>query len=90
MKRINFQAQFVACRAEGLHSTGDFVSYAEHPEMLPAWPKPDFVAAVKSGEMKGFHKINCGRFPGTHCWGGNVECRKMRGVPERKASDHTQ
>ena len=55
----SFATQFRECSAEGLTGDGEFKSFEDHPNMLPAFPKPELAEAIKNGELKGWTSIAC-------------------------------
>ena len=60
--------QMVECEEQGLTGKGEFQSFKEHPELLPALqflPKnKKLMEAIDSGELKGIQFTSCLRFGG--------------------------
>ena len=73
-----FGEQISECNRLGFRKNTKFLSFEEHPNLLPAVPTKAMVAALKNGEWKGIDLVICGRFGGM-CHSGVVECRKLRG-----------
>jgi hypothetical protein len=75
--------QAVECKKQGLTGKGEFQSFEDHPELLPAFPYfPKYkklTEAIDSGELKGIQFTACLRFGGI-CSSNHEECRKMRGL----------
>jgi hypothetical protein len=76
---IPFRDQFLHCKEFCMVGVGAFRSFEDYPELLPLFPNKKMFEAIKSGEFKGFFPNICLKFGGD-CNGGNVECRKMRGL----------
>ena len=76
---ILFRDQLLQCMRTGMVGEGPLKTFEEHPELLPLFPSKKFAKAIMSGELKGFALNLCMKFGG-ECYGGNVECRKMRGI----------
>jgi hypothetical protein len=72
-----YLTQFRECQADGLVTNGEFLSFEEHPEMLPAFPSPKMKNAIQSGEWNGIQTLACGRFGG-RCSSKNLGCAKLR------------
>lgn len=72
-----FYKQYQECSQEGFLGVGDFLSFEEHPELLPAFPKTSVIQAIKNGDWKGIEKTRCLRFGGI-CGSKHLDCQKMR------------
>lgn len=79
-KEIGFSTQFRECKKAGFVGRGEFLSFEDHPEMLPAFPSAEMAKAIRLGEWKGIQTLSCLRFGGT-CQSSNQGCRKLRGWP---------
>lgn len=76
-ERKGFKEQYLECHARGFHSTGKFISFEHHPEMLPICPTKAKRIAEKN--IKGFNLVRCGRFGG-NCSSAHPGCRRLRGI----------
>ena len=78
----NHSTQMVECKTQGLLGRGEFKSFKEHPEFLPAFPNlpknKKLVEAITVGKLKGLEGIACLRFGG-ECSNQHPECKKLRG-----------
>ena len=80
-----FRIQYVECHDAGMHGKGEFLRWADHPELLPyAWSR---AARAINEELKvnpnaGLQTVSCERFGGT-CSSSHPECRKLRGYAEK-------
>jgi hypothetical protein len=73
----SFRDQFIQCRKDGLNHNTEFVSFNDHPEMLPAFPTPTMKEQINNGSMNGLDLLLCGRFEG-RCSSANRNCRLLR------------
>ena len=73
----SFHKQFCQCTETGYTDETEFLSFEDHPEFLPAFPKNGMKEAIESGEWTGINTIICGRFGG-RCSGGHKKCKEMR------------
>lgn len=75
-----FFKQLKKCEADKLIGVGEFFTFEEYPELLPAFPNKKMVESVKDGSWKGIQTSSCLRFGGM-CHSGHPDCRKLRGFP---------
>lgn len=75
--KIRFREQFVECTNLGLTKERKFTSFANNPELKPAFPTKEMVEDINSGKWAGIDLIVCGKFGGI-CSGGHPECKKLR------------
>ena len=77
----SFRKQIIECNNAGFRNETVFESFADHPELMPAFPwkksLQPLMRAIESGELKGLDKTLCGRFGGD-CNSGNPDCRRIR------------
>jgi hypothetical protein len=74
-----FREQFSECSKLGLNKEdGEFLSFEEHPELLPLLPNSLMRDDISSGAWRGIPTKKCGKFGGI-CSGGNKDCKKLRG-----------
>lgn len=86
---IGFREQFIKCSEAGHTKGTKFVSFEDHPEMLPAVPSPKMAKAIASGERKGVNLIVCGKFGGV-CSTANPQCRQERNAGDAPSLKHVQ
>ncbi len=76
-----FREQFLDCRSQNLNTEkGEFLSFKDHPELMPLFPSREMIEAVKDGTFSGLQTLKCGMFNNGSCSGGNKECKKLRGL----------
>lgn len=72
--------QFIECSATGLCNETEFKSFADYPDLRPAFASLRLREAMLAGHFSGVTLIKCGRFNNSICSSGNVECKKFRAV----------
>lgn len=78
-----FRDQYLECAELGLNKEkGEFLSFKEHPELIPFLPSKKMIKDIKSGKWAGIQTIKCGKFGGI-CSGSNKDCRKLRKIVEK-------
>ena len=78
-KPIPFRDVFTKCTNEGLTSKSEFLTFHDHPDLIPAFPTEKMLTEINSGKLNGMDRILCGKFGG-FCSSKHSECMKMRGL----------
>jgi hypothetical protein len=88
-----FHKQLCECDELGYRKETVFYSFKDYPNMLPAFPKKEWIDKIKSGEWTGNDFVKCDRFTDSSkedtemkgiCRSSHPECRKLRGWPHEK------